>query len=149
MFPKCYIYYCLIYWWKIHLWSWLAQNLGKEKPKFSKKKYKGKSREVNLLEKEASHQRANYLKYKKLNKALPKKNTRVILDNPQESDSSSSSEDDNSPDEGRKKSMTYDSELGNSDKSSNSATNTKEESWNNGCRDGFFINKLNNSKYNI
>ena len=31
---------------------------GKEKPKFSAKDYKRKSREVNLLEKEASHQRA-------------------------------------------------------------------------------------------
>ena len=45
--------------------------------------------------------------------------------------------------------MTYDSESGHSDESSNSATDTKEEAWNNGCRDGFVINKLNNSKYNI
>ena len=35
---------------------------GKEKPKFSKKDFKKKSREVNLLEKQASHQRAKYLK---------------------------------------------------------------------------------------
>ena len=56
------------------------------------------SREVNLFDKEASHQRAKYLNYKKLNKTLAKKNTRVILDDPSESDSSSSSEDNNSPD---------------------------------------------------
>ena len=63
---------------------------GKEKPKFSKKDYKRKSREVNLLEKQASHQKEKYLKYKKLNKASSKKNTRVILED-SESDSSSSS----------------------------------------------------------
>ena len=45
--------------------------------------------------------------------------------------------------------MTYDSESEGSDKSSNSATDTKEEAWNNGCRHGFVINKLNNSKSNI
>ena len=83
--------------------------------------------EVNLLEKQASHQRAKYLKYKKLNKAFSKKKTRVILDEPSEIDSSSSSEDDNSPDEGEKKSITYDSESGKSDESSNSTTDTKEE----------------------
>ena len=60
----------------------------KEKPKFSKKDYKRKSREVNILEKQASHQREKYLKYKKHNKAVSKKNTRVILDDPLESDSS-------------------------------------------------------------
>ena len=32
---------------------------GKEKPKFSKKYFKKKSREVNLLEKQDSHQRAS------------------------------------------------------------------------------------------
>ena len=52
---------------------------GKEKPKFSKKDYKNKSREVNLLEKQAYHQREKYPKYKKLNTALSKKKTRVIL----------------------------------------------------------------------
>ena len=64
--------------------------------------YKRKSREVNLLKKEASHQRDKYLKYKKLNKALSKKKTPVILDDPLEIYSSSSSEADNSPDEGEK-----------------------------------------------
>ena len=38
--------------------------------------------------------------------------------------------------------MAYDSDLDNSDKSSNSATDTEEEAWNNGCRDGFVIDKL-------
>ena len=82
---------------------------GKEKPNFSKKDYKKNSREVNLLEKEASHQREKYLKYKKLNKDFSKKNTRFIIDDPLESDSSSSSADDNSPDEGEKNSTAYDS----------------------------------------
>ena len=98
----------------------------KEKPKYSTKDYKRKSREVNLLEKEASHQRAKYLQYKKLNKAFSKNKTRVILED-SESDYSSSSEEENSSDEGEENSITYDSELGGSDKSSNSATDTEEE----------------------
>ena len=64
---------------------------------------------MNLLEKEASHQRYKYLKYKKLNKAFFKNKTRVILDYPSESYSSSSSEADNYPDEGEKSSIDYDS----------------------------------------
>ena len=47
----------------------------KEKPKFSKKDFKKNSREVNLLEKQDSRQRAKYLRYKKLNKAFSKKKT--------------------------------------------------------------------------
>ena len=82
---------------------------------------------MNLLEKEAPHKRAKYLKYKKLNKALSKRKTSVILDDPLESDSSSISEGDNYPGEGEKNSIAYDSESGNSDESSNSATNTEEE----------------------
>ena len=104
---------------------------------------------MNPLEKKASHQRATYLKYKKLNKAFYKKNTRVVLYYPLDRDSSSSSEADNSPDEDEKTSIAYDSDSGNSDKISNSATNTKEEAWNNGCRYGFIIDKLNNSKSKI
>ena len=100
---------------------------GKEKPKFSKKDYKRKSREVNLLEKHASQFRAKYLKYKKLNKAFSKKKTRVIIDDPLESDSSSISEEKHSSDEGEKISITYDSESGESNKSSNIATDTEEE----------------------
>ena len=64
-----------------------------------------KSREVNLLEKQASRQRAKYLKHKKLNKAFSKKMTRVILED-SERDSSSSSEEENSSDEGEKNSIT-------------------------------------------
>ena len=122
---------------------------GKEKPKFSKKDYKRKSREVNLLEREASHQREKYLKYKKLNKEFSKKKTRFIIDDPSESESYSSSDDDNSLGEGEKKSMTYNSKSGNSDESINSATNNEEEAWNNGCRYGFVIDKSNNSRSNI
>ena len=81
----------------------------KEKPKFSKKDFKKNSREVNLLEKQAYHQRAKYLKYKNLNKLFSRKNTRVILEDPSERNSSSSSEEGNSSDEGEKKSITYDS----------------------------------------
>ena len=44
----------------------LLKAKSKEKHKFSKKDCKRKSREVNILEKEASHQRSKYLKYKKL-----------------------------------------------------------------------------------
>ena len=65
---------------------------GKEKPKFSKKDFKNKSREVNLLEKQASHQRANYLKYKNLNKAFSKKNPRVIIEDSESNFSSISEE---------------------------------------------------------
>ena len=63
----------------------------KEKPKLSKKNYKRNSREVNILEKEASHQRAKYLKYKKLNKAFYRKKNCVIPDDPSERNFSSSS----------------------------------------------------------
>ena len=45
--------------------------------------------------------------------------------------------------------MTYDSELGESDKSSNNATDTEEEAWKSGCRDLIIIDNLNNSKSNI
>ena len=92
-------------------------------PNLSKKDFKKKSREVNLLEKQASHQKAKYLKYRNLNKVFSKKKTLVILED-SESDSSSRSEEENSSDEGEENSITYDSESGGSDKSSNSATNT-------------------------
>ena len=78
---------------------------GKEKPKFSRKDFKKKFMEVNLLEKQASHQRANDLKYKNLNKAFSKKEPRVILEDSY-SDSSSISEEENSSDEGEKNSIT-------------------------------------------
>ena len=57
---------------------------------------------MNLLEKEAPHQRSKYPKYKNINKALTKKKTRkeetIILDDTSDSDSSSSSEAQNSHD---------------------------------------------------
>ena len=82
---------------------------------------------MNLLEKEAAHQRVKYLKYKKLNKTFSKKKTRVILDDASESNSSSSSESHCSRDEYKKTSIAYDSESGNDDKNSNSSTGNKEE----------------------
>ena len=82
---------------------------------------------MNLSEKEASHQKAKYLKYKKLNNAFSKKKTRVILDDPSDSDSSSSSESHNSQNEYEKTSIAYDSESVNSDESRNSSTDTEEE----------------------
>ena len=89
----------------------VLKSKGKEKLKFFKKDFKKKSRGVNLLEKQASHQRAKYLKYKKLNKAFSKKKTPVVLED-SESDSYSSSEEENSSDEGEENSITYDSESG-------------------------------------
>ena len=62
---------------------------GKAKTKFSKKDFKKKAREFNLIEKKASQKKAKYLKYKGLNKAFSKKKTPVIMDI-SESDSSSS-----------------------------------------------------------
>ena len=96
----------------------------KEKPKYSTNEYRRKYREVNLLEKEASHQRAKYLKYKKLNKAFAKKKTRVVLDDPSDSDSYSSSESQNFQNEDEKTSIAYDSESGNNNEINNSSTNT-------------------------
>ena len=43
-----------------------ARTKDRDNPNYSTKYYKRKSREVNLLEKEAAYQRAKYLKYKKL-----------------------------------------------------------------------------------
>ena len=45
--------------------------------------------------------------------------------------------------------MTYDSELGESNKSSDNATDTDEEARKSGCRDLIIIDNLNNSKSNI
>ena len=67
---------------------------GKAKPKFSKKDFNKKARELNLIEKEAFLEKAKYLKYKSLNKASKKKTT-VILEL-SESESSSSKEEDSS-----------------------------------------------------
>ena len=78
-------------------------------PRFSKKDFKKKSKEVNLIEKKASLEKAKYLKYKSLNKASKKKSP-VILES--ESESSSSEEENSSSEEENPTSMTYDSESG-------------------------------------
>ena len=88
---------------------------GKGKPKFSKKDFKKNSKEFNLIETQASLEKAKYLKYKSLNKASSKKKTLVILEL-SESNSSSSEEEDSSSEE--EHSMTYDSESGGREKSS-------------------------------
>ena len=68
---------------------------GKAKPKFSKRDFKKKAREFNLIKKKASLEKEKHLKYKSLNKASYKKKTPVILED-SESDSSSSKEEDSS-----------------------------------------------------
>ena len=69
---------------------------------------------MKLLEREAAHQRAKYLKYKNPNKAFTKKKTpkedTVIIDDTSDSESSSSIEADNPPDEYNKTSIVYDSD---------------------------------------
>ena len=82
---------------------------------------------MNLFEKNAPHQRAKYIKYKKLNKDFSKKNSRAILDDPLDNDFSSSSESHNFKNEDKKTSIDYDSDSGKSDYGSNSSTNTEEE----------------------
>ena len=75
----------------------------KDNPKYEKIYYKKNFKELNLLEGEAAHQRAKYLKYKNINKAFAKKKTpkeeTVILYYNSDRDSSSISEADNHPDE--------------------------------------------------
>ena len=97
---------------------------GKAKPKFSKNDLKKKAREFNIIENKASLEKAKYLKYKSLNKASSKKKTPVILED-SESDSSISEKGNSSSEE--EHSMTYDSYLVESDKSSDNATDTEEE----------------------
>ena len=76
----------------------VLKSKGKEKPKCSKRDFKKKSREINLLEKKASQEKTKYLKYKSLNKSSSKKKTPVILED-SESDSSSSEEENSSDEE--------------------------------------------------
>ena len=110
---------------------------------YSTKDYKRKSKEVNLLEREAAHQRAKYLKYKNLNKYFAKKKTRkeetAILDNTSDSDSLSIIEAFNSRDKDKKASIAYNSE------SANSSIGSKENIWLKSCRYAFIIDKV---KYN-
>ena len=58
----------------------VLKSKGKEKPKFSTRDFKKKSREINLLEKKSSQEKEKYLKYKSLNKVSSKKKTPVILE---------------------------------------------------------------------
>ena len=73
-----------------------SRDKGKDNPKYGKKDYKNKFKELNLLEREAAHQKAKYLEYENLNKDFSKKKTpkedNVILDDTSDSESSSSSE---------------------------------------------------------
>ena len=98
----------------------------KDKPKYPTKDYKRNYREVNLLEKEATHQRAKCLKYNNINKSLAEKKTCVILDDTLDSDSSSISEAHNYRDEDKKISIAYDSYSGNDDESSNISIDIKK-----------------------
>ena len=50
---------------------------GKDKPKFSKRDFKKKARDINLLVKKSFQKKAKYLKFKILNKAFSKKKTPV------------------------------------------------------------------------
>ena len=58
----------------------VIKSKGKDKPKFSKRDFRKKAREFNLIKKKASQDKAKYLKYKSLNKASSKKKTLVILE---------------------------------------------------------------------
>ena len=64
----------------------LLKDKGQARPKFSKKYFKKKSKEFDLIEKKASLEKAKYLKYKSLNKASKKKS--LIILELSESDSS-------------------------------------------------------------
>ena len=104
---------------------------------------------MNLLEKEAAHQRAKYLKYNNPDKAFAKKKTRkedtFILDDTSDRSSLSISGAHNSRDEYKKTSIAYNSDSGNNNKSSNIFNDSEENNWNNGYRDGFIIEKLKNN----
>ena len=85
---------------------------------------------MNLLDREAAHQRAKYLKHKKLNKSFatkdtPKEKTVIIYDT-SDINSLSSSEAYNSQDEDEKASIAYDSESVDDDKISNSSIGSEK-----------------------
>ena len=82
----------------------VLNNKGKKKPKFSKRDFKKEAREINLLEKKASQEKAKYLKYKSLKNVSSKKKVPVILD--ESKTDSSSRKEENSSDEGEENSMT-------------------------------------------
>ena len=72
----------------------------KDNPKYGKKDYKKRFKELNLLQAEAAHQK---YRYEKLNKAITKKKTykkkTVVLYDTSDSNSSLISKSKNSPDE--------------------------------------------------
>ena len=130
-----------------------TRNKDRDGPKYSTKYYKRKFIEVNILEKEDTHQKSKHLKYKNLNKDFSKKKTRKedtgIIDDTSDSVSSSNSEAQKSRGEDKEASIAYDSESGNDDENSNNFIGREENNWNNGWRNGLIINKLkNNSKSN-
>ena len=102
-----------------------ARTKYKDNPKYSKKDYKNKFKELNILEREVAHQRAKYLKYKKLNKVFSKnktpKNETVILDDTSDSNYSSISQAENSLDKDNKYYIAYDSDSADDDEIINSS----------------------------
>ena len=50
----------------------VLKSKGKDKSKFSKRDFKKKAREINILDKKSSQQKAKYLNYKSLDKASSK-----------------------------------------------------------------------------
>ena len=53
----------------------MARDKDKNNPKYIKRYYNKKFKELNLLEREPAHQMSNYLKYNSLNKTFVKKKT--------------------------------------------------------------------------
>ena len=88
----------------------------KEKSKYGKKNYKNKSKELNLLQAEADHQKS---KYEKLNKAFTKRKTSkeetVNTDKFWDRNSSPRNESKNSSTKNGKTSIAYDSDSADND----------------------------------
>ena len=118
--------------------------------KYVKKDYKKKSKELNLLQAEAAHQK---FKYENLNKAFTKRKTykeeTINLADSSESNYSSSGEPKTPPPRtGKNKtSITYDSDSADVGKISSSSTSSGDRNLINGCREAFIIDKATtNSK---
>ena len=107
-----------------------ARTKDKYKPRNEKKDYRKKFKELKLLEREAAHQRTNYLKYKNLNKTFTNRKTlkddTIIIYNTSDSNSLSSSEDYIPPDEYEKTSIAYTSECTDNYESSKRSINNEE-----------------------
>ena len=93
-----------------------ARASNKDKPKYGKKDYNKRIKELNFLQAEAAHQNS---KYEKLNKYFTKRKTSkketVILDDYSDSKSSSSTDSDNPSNEIGKTSIAYDSDSSDND----------------------------------